>query len=40
VVVRLWAVEPDATGLMVRPTTPTAVWCLLVTLLPRDDELA
>lgn len=36
----LWAVEPAADGLMVWPTTPTAVWRLLVTLLPRDDELA
>jgi hypothetical protein len=36
----LWAVEPDAGGLVVWPTTPTAVWRLLVTLLPRDDELA
>lgn len=36
----LWAVEPDAGGLIVWPTTPTAVWRLLVTLLPRDDELA
>jgi hypothetical protein len=35
----LWAVEPAAGGLMVWPTTPTAVWRLLVTLLPRDDEL-
>jgi hypothetical protein len=36
----LWAVEPGGTGLMVSPTTPTAVWRLLVTLLPRDEELA
>jgi hypothetical protein len=36
----LWAVEPGGTGLMVSPTTPTAVWRLLVTLLPRDKELA
>jgi hypothetical protein len=34
-----WAVEPGGTGLMVGPTTPTAVWRLLVTLLPRDEEL-
>jgi hypothetical protein len=32
----LWAVEPGGTGLMVWPTTPTAVW----RLLPRDGELA
>ena len=36
----LWAVEPGGTGLVVSPTTPTAVWRLLVTLLPRDEELA
>ena len=36
----LWAVEPGGTGLLVSPTTPTAVWRLLVTLLPRDEELA
>jgi hypothetical protein len=36
----LWAVEPGGTGLVVWPTTPTAVWRLLVTLLPRDEELA
>jgi hypothetical protein len=36
----LWAVEPGSTGLVVWPTTPTAVWRLLVTLLPRDEELA
>jgi hypothetical protein len=36
----LWAVEPGGTGLLVGPTTPTAVWRLLVTLLPRDQELA
>jgi hypothetical protein len=34
-----WAVEPGGTGLLVEPTTPTAVWRMLVTLLPRDDEL-
>jgi hypothetical protein len=36
----LWAVEPAGTGLVVWPTTPTTVWRLLVTLLPRDEELA
>jgi hypothetical protein len=36
----LWAVEPAGTGLVVSPTTPTAVWRSLVTLLPRDEELA
>jgi hypothetical protein len=36
----LCAVEPGGTGLVVSPTTPTAVWRLLVTLLPRDEELA
>jgi hypothetical protein len=36
----LWAVEPGGTGLVAWPTTPTAVWRLLVTLLPRDEELA
>jgi hypothetical protein len=35
----LWAVEPGGTGLVVWPTTPTTVWRLLVTLLPRDEEL-
>jgi hypothetical protein len=35
----LWAVEPGGTGLLVGPTTATAVWRLLVTLLPRDQEL-
>jgi hypothetical protein len=35
----LWAVEPADTGLMVSPTTPTAVWRRFVTLLPGDDEL-
>jgi hypothetical protein len=36
----LWAVEPGRPGLVVSSTTPTAVWRLLVTLLPRDEELA
>jgi hypothetical protein len=36
----LWGVEPATTGLLVGPTTPTEVWRLLVTLLPRDEELA
>jgi EspG family len=36
----LWAVEPAGIGPVVWPTTPTAVWRLLVTLLPRDEELA
>lgn len=35
----LWAVEPAGTGLVVWPTSPTTVWRLLVTLLPRDEEL-
>jgi hypothetical protein len=35
----LWLVEPLSVDLLASPTTPSVVWRLLTTLLPRDDEL-
>jgi hypothetical protein len=35
----LWLVEPVGSNLLASPTTPSVVWRLLTTLLPRDDEL-
>ncbi len=36
----LWLVTSEGSDVELRPTTPTAVWRLLVSLLPRDSELA
>ena len=36
----LWLVSSEGPDVELRPTTRTAVWRLLVSLLPRDSELA